>query len=100
MGWSAEQKAMAIAAGQFGIVSVGQCLNVGLSKDALRVRLERGAWTRVHRGVYAVGPSRLTPDQRDMAALLFAGPHSVLCSLSAARRHRIVDSYRAEPRLM
>jgi hypothetical protein len=48
-----------------------------------------GRWQRVLPGVYAAVTGTLTPRQRYMAALLYAGPRSVITGCAALRLHRL-----------
>lgn len=48
-----------------------------------------GHWQRIVPGVYATTTGAVTPDQRAMAALLHAGPQSVLTGAAAVRRHNL-----------
>ena len=89
MGSDAEKRIMGLAARQHGIISADQCVRAGLSRHVLHDRVLDGAWRRVHRGIYALGPGRLSADQTDMAALLALGPEAVLSHHTAAVRNRI-----------
>jgi very-short-patch-repair endonuclease len=62
-----------IAERQHGAISVAQLRGVGVSEDAVRARMFAGRLHRVHRGVYAVGHKRLSPQGRWLAAVLAAG---------------------------
>ena len=73
-----------LAARQHGVVSLAQLRALGLGKRGAAHRAARGRLHRVHRGVYAVGHPRLTPEGRSLAALLACGPRSVLSHRSAA----------------
>src|SRR5689334_11098195 len=86
---SAEQRVLALAAGQYGLVSAEQCAAQGVSQGRLTARLASGAWSRVHRGIYSLGPARLTRDQREMAALLLGGVGAALSHHTAAARQWI-----------
>lgn len=48
-----------------------------------------GQWQRVLPGVYAAVTGTLTPQQQYMAALLYAGPSSVITGCAALRLHRL-----------
>jgi very-short-patch-repair endonuclease len=69
------------AARQHGVVTAKQ---LGMSSTSITKRLRSGSLHRVHRGVYAVGHTRLSEKGEWMAAVLAAGEHAVLCGLSAA----------------
>jgi len=60
-----------------------QCLALGMSDEAIRHRVRSGRWTRVHRGVYAVGHAALTPQGRYLAGVLAGGPGTLLSHRSA-----------------
>jgi hypothetical protein len=79
-----------VAAPQHGIVGRWQLTEIGIAKDAIDGRVKRGALHPVHRGVYAVGYSALTPERRWMAAVLAAGPGAVLSHRSAGQLWKIV----------
>ena len=74
----------ALAAVQHGVVSRTQLFGLGLTREMIDGRIARGALHRVHRGVYAVGHSRLTRRGRYMAAVLACGEGAVLSDRSAA----------------
>jgi hypothetical protein len=72
------------------VISRQQALAAGMSKEALRHRLRRGGpWQRLLPGVYLTVTGVPTADQREMAALLFAGPGSVITGLAALRREGV-----------
>jgi very-short-patch-repair endonuclease len=82
-----------IAARQYGVISIDQMRRAGVSDDAVRARCLRGRMHRVHRGVYAVGHARLSPEGRCMAAVLAVGGgptprEAVLDHWGAAVSHR------------
>jgi hypothetical protein len=62
-----------VAARQGGVVSVPQLHSAGLREGAIRSRMLRGQLLRLHRGVYAVGHSQLTPPGWRWAAVLACG---------------------------
>lgn len=66
-----------LARKQHGVVSLGQLQLAGLTASAVRDRVKSGRLYRIHRGVYAVGHSRLTGHGRTMAAVLAYGPKAV-----------------------
>ncbi len=75
---------------QFGVVSRAQALACGVSRGRLdRLVRPGGRWQRILPGVYVTTNGAVTPDQRAMAALLHAGPKSMLTGAVAVRRHRV-----------
>ena len=73
-----------LAAAQYGVVARGQLRAAGLSDTAIARRVQAGRLHRVHRGVYAVGHTALSPSGRWIAAVLACGPGAVLSHASAA----------------
>ncbi len=73
-----------LAGRQHGVVARRQLLALGIGRQAIARRRERGALHPVHRGVYAVGHAALTLRGRWMAAALAAGLHAVLSHRAAA----------------
>jgi very-short-patch-repair endonuclease len=72
---------------QHFVIGWDQALACGLTKKALAYRLRAGGpWQRLIPGVYLAGIGTASAEQRDMAALLHAGPRSVLTGLAALRR--------------
>lgn len=73
---------------QHGVIGRPQTLTCGLTAQALQHRLrDDGPWQRILPGVYLAGPATPSADQRDMAALLYAGRGSLLTGSAALRRH-------------
>lgn len=73
---------------QHRVVSREQALATGLSPKALRHRLRPGGpWQIVLPGVYAATTGLISADQRDIAALLHAGPDGVITGPAALRWH-------------
>ena len=66
------------------MVSYAQLLQAGVTRDALKRRVQSGHLIRVHRGVYLVGHRALPRFAKEAAALLATGPHAVLSHHSAA----------------
>ena len=75
-----------LASKQFGVATRADLAITDVSWKWLRGRLATGEWSRVHRGVFRLGCSKPTLDEREMAALLAAGDGAVLSHISAARR--------------
>lgn len=75
---------------QYGVVSRAQALSVGMSRGAIGHMLrDGGPWRKIVPGVYSTTTGTVTPDQRAVAALLHAGPLSVITGPVAVRRHRL-----------
>jgi very-short-patch-repair endonuclease len=87
-----------IAERQHGVISIDQLRGAGIGKGAIEGRVIAGRLHRVHRGVYAVGHSALSPEGRWLAAVLALGhgPHrgdgTVLSHWGAAVSHRSAAS--------
>jgi very-short-patch-repair endonuclease len=73
-----------LAGRQHGVVSVEQLHDGGLSKSGIHRRVRAHRLHRLHRGVYAVGHTRLSERGSWMAAVLACGDEAVLSHLSAA----------------
>ena len=57
---------------------------------ALDIRVApSGPWQRLLPGVYLAVTGTVTQEQREMAALLYAGSESLITGVAAARRHRL-----------
>jgi hypothetical protein len=64
-----------------------------MSRSALQMRIaQSGSWQRLLPGVYLAVTGTVTQDQREMAALLYAGRMSVVTGAAAVRRHRLRSS--------
>jgi predicted transcriptional regulator of viral defense system len=73
-----EQTVAEIASRQYGVISVAQLVDLGLTRQAVAARARDGRLHRLHRGVYAVGHRHLTTEGRWLAAVLASGPSAVL----------------------
>jgi hypothetical protein len=70
------------------VVTREQALGAGLSRDAIAYRIGvAGRWQRMLPGVYLTVTGAPTMEQREMAALLYGGPASLLTGPSALHRH-------------
>lgn len=77
-----------LLAWQHGVVSRAQAAACGMTPAALRHRARPdGPWQPVLPGVYLAQTGAPASDQREMAALLLAGPDSVLTGDAALSRH-------------
>jgi very-short-patch-repair endonuclease len=73
---------------QHHVIGRDQALACGLSHAALRYRLRAGGpWRKLLPGVYLTVSGVVSADQREMAALLHAGPQSALTGMAAARHY-------------
>jgi hypothetical protein len=79
-----------ISGEQLCVISRTQVLACGISPRVLHLRIASGGpWQRVLPGVYVAVTGTVTQDQREMAALLYAGPASLITGPTAMRRHRL-----------
>ena len=65
-------------ASQYNVISRSQVLASGLTKRALEHRLRAGPWQRLLPGIFLAVTGAPTSEQRDIAALLYAGTGSLL----------------------
>ena len=73
-----------LASAQWGVVSRGQLLALGISRGAVEHWLSVGRLQLLYRGVYGVGHRSLRTEGRRLAAVLACGPGAVLSHKSAA----------------
>jgi predicted transcriptional regulator of viral defense system len=85
-----------LAERQHGNVALRQLTALGLSRQAVALRVRKGRLHRVHAGVFAVGHALLTSHGRWMAAVLACGESAVLSHGSAANLWGIRDTARAK----
>jgi hypothetical protein len=79
-----------ILAKQYLVITRAQVLACGMSPRALHSRVASpGRWQRLLPGVYLTVTGTVTQDQREMAALLYAGPESLITGVAAVRRHHL-----------
>jgi hypothetical protein len=75
---------------QLDVIARQQALAAGLTKHALAHRLRPGGpWRGLLPGVYMAATGAPTTLQQEMAALLYAGPGSVITGPAALRSHHI-----------
>lgn len=67
-----------------GVVTFAQLRNAGLGAGAINVRVRKGRLHRLHRGVFALGHTRISREGRWLAAVLALGEGAVLSHISAA----------------
>jgi very-short-patch-repair endonuclease len=80
-----------LAARQWGVVSLDELRDCGLSPKAVEVRLRTGRLHPIHRGVYAVGHANPPLDGIFLAAVKACGRGAVLSHYAAAALWGIVD---------
>jgi hypothetical protein len=75
---------------QYDVVARSQALEYGMTRGAIEHRLKPGGpWRQLLPGVYLTVTGTATADQRDVAALLYAGPQGVITGPVAVRRHHL-----------
>ena len=79
------------AAAQWGVLSLAELRECGLSPSAVRARVRRGWLHRIHSGVYAVGHPNVILQGRFLAAVKACGPTARLSHRSAAALFGFVD---------
>lgn len=80
-----------LASRQHGVVTRAQAIESGLTKSMVQTRVRCGRLRRIHPGVYCVGGSPATFEQRAFAAAAWAGRGSVLSHRSAGYLWALVD---------
>jgi hypothetical protein len=82
------QRLAGLAAKQHGVITRPQALACGMTERVVDYRIRRdGPWRTLLPGVYLTHVGRFTDEEREMAALLYAGAQSVLTGMAALRRH-------------
>lgn len=81
---SVDARIAVISGRQGGVIGAAQLMALGLDRSAIARRVRRGWLHRIHRGVYAVGHTSLSPTGRWHAAVLACGDGAVLSHRSAA----------------
>jgi very-short-patch-repair endonuclease len=76
---------------QAGVITRGQALAAGLSRDAVDHRLRRRWWRPLHPQVYLARGHRHDDEVRVRAALLWAGEGAVLSGVAAAWWYGMVE---------
>jgi hypothetical protein len=79
-----------IARGQYDVVARSQALECGMTRGTIEYRLRPdGPWRQILPGVYLTVTGSPSQEQRETAALLYAGPQSVITGAVAVRRHNL-----------
>jgi predicted transcriptional regulator of viral defense system len=95
-----DRRIAALAAQQYGVVSIAQLRRLGIGRGAATRRIAAGRIHRIHRGVYAVGHRVIPPEGKWMAAVLAVGRAAVLSHRSAAALCELLRTgreFRARP---
>ena len=71
---------------QNDVISWHQALAAGLSPDRIRWQVTSGRWQRLHPRAYLTHSGPASAEQREWAALLYAGPDACLSCHTAAHR--------------
>jgi very-short-patch-repair endonuclease len=79
-----------LASRQYGVVSLGQLRELGLSRAAIEGRLKRKRMVALHRGVYAIGHTALTIESHFIAAVYACGPGALLSYRCAGVVHGLL----------
>ncbi len=74
---------------QHGFTTHRQLAALGLSREQITNRLERGVLLSTHQGVYRHAAAPWSPSGRLLAAVLACGPGAVASHRSASRLHRL-----------
>jgi hypothetical protein len=84
-----DRRALAgLAAKQHGVIAHGQALECGMTNGVAYYRVrDAGPWRVLLPGVYLTHTGQPDDEAREIAALFYAGPSSVLTGLAALRRH-------------
>ena len=85
-----------LARRQHGVVARRQLVELGVSDDQALARAAAGWLIRLHRGVYAVGPGKLSWRGRWLAAVLAAGEGTLLSHHSAAALWKLTTPKRGD----
>lgn len=85
-----------IAERQYGLISLNQLRQVGMSKDTIHRRLEAGRMHQVHQRVYSLGHSLLPSEGHWLAATMACAPDAVLSHRSALELWGVLTPKRRE----
>jgi hypothetical protein len=83
-----------LARTQYGLITWAQLVALGMANSSIARLVERGALVRVHPTVYRTAGAPVTWHQRQLAAVLAAGPQSGASHRAGAR---LWDAYDGEP---
>lgn len=87
------QRLASLAARQHSVITREQALGCGMTRRVVEYRIRGGGpWNVLLPGVYVTHTGQPDEAAREMAALLYAGPQSVLTGVAALRRHGLSAS--------
>ncbi|HEX6527755.1 MAG TPA: hypothetical protein VF070_48215 [Streptosporangiaceae bacterium] len=76
--------------GQYLVITRRQALACGMSPNAIDRKIAPGGpWRRLLPGVYVAATGTVMLDQREIGALLYAGPNGLITGPAAVRRHHL-----------
>jgi hypothetical protein len=88
-----KQRLDSILREQYNVVTRQQLLACGMTRSAIQHRVAQGGrWRIILPGIYAASDGSVSAAQREMAALLHAGPEATITGAFAARHHGLVAS--------
>src|SRR6185437_15319562 len=79
-----------LAADQSGIITARQAIRLGVTRGAIRARLDHGSWQRIHTGCYATFSGEPGRPALLWAAVLRGGSGAALSYQTAAELHGLV----------
>src|SRR5579863_6543826 len=92
------QRLASLAARQHSVITREQALGCGMTRRVVEYRSRGGGpWNVLLPGVYVTHTGQPDEAAREMAALLYAGPQSVLTGVAALRRHGLSASMPGGP---
>jgi hypothetical protein len=88
-----KERLSVIEAHQYDVVTRRQLLDCGMTRSAIQHRVGPGGqWQIILPGVYAASAVTVSAKQRQMAALLYAGPQGMITGAFAVRHYGLVAS--------
>lgn len=78
---------------QRGVIASWQADQAGIAPSRMRSLVRSGRWQQLHFGVYATFTGKPPPDARLWAAVLRAGPQSILSHETAGEASGLLDSH-------
>ncbi|MBV8911571.1 MAG: hypothetical protein JOZ05_00875, partial [Acetobacteraceae bacterium] len=79
-----------IAGRQDNVIGHTQLADAGMGRGAIAHRVATGAWQRMHRAVYLIGPAPPTLMARARAAAMACGAGAVISHATAAALFRLL----------